>query len=47
MLFSVSAYDPVVLAVVLVVLVAVAVISCWLPAVTASRSDPLAALRAE
>jgi predicted permease len=47
MLFGVSAHDPAVLGSVAVILALVAVIACWIPALTASRSDPMDALRAE
>ena len=46
-LFGVEAADPVTFAAVPLVLAAVAVIACYLPARRASRLDPLAALRRE
>ncbi|MHB1192004.1 MAG: ADOP family duplicated permease [Longimicrobiales bacterium] len=46
-LFGVSGYDPLVLASVLGVLVAAACLGCWLPAVRATRVDPLRALAAD
>jgi ABC-type antimicrobial peptide transport system permease subunit len=47
MLFGVSAHDPAVLTSVAAILAVVALVACWLPAHTASRSDPMEALRAE
>jgi predicted permease len=47
MLFGVSAHDPAVLASVALILALVAAVSCWLPAASASRANPMEALRAE
>ncbi len=47
LLYGVEATDPVTFGVVVVVLVAVALIASYLPALRASRTDPLEALRFE
>jgi putative ABC transport system permease protein len=47
LLFSVSATDPVTFAIVSALLIVVALLACWLPALRASRVDPLVALRHE
>jgi putative ABC transport system permease protein len=47
MLFQVSAMDPSTFAAVGMVLIAVAALACWLPAVRATRIDPTLALRRE
>jgi predicted permease len=45
MLFGLSPADPLSLAAASVVLILVAILACWLPAVTASRTNPMQALR--
>jgi predicted permease len=46
-LFGVTASDPVIYATVTLVLVAAAIVACWLPARKASRVNPIVTLRAE
>jgi putative ABC transport system permease protein len=46
-LFGVNANDPLIYAVVTIVLIAAAVVACWLPARRASRVNPMITLRAE
>jgi putative ABC transport system permease protein len=46
-LFETSPHDPVTFAVVPLVLLAVALLACWLPARRAAKVDPMVALRAE
>ena len=46
-LWGVSAYDPITLSAVAVLLLTTGVIACWVPARRASRVDPLVALRYE
>jgi ABC-type antimicrobial peptide transport system permease subunit len=47
LLYEVSAADPAVFVLVPMLLVAIALLSCWPPSRRAARSDPLEALRAE
>jgi predicted permease len=47
MLFGVSATDPLTFAAVVALLLAVALLACWIPARKAMRVDPMAALRHE
>jgi putative ABC transport system permease protein len=47
LLFEVSPTDPVTFAIVALVLVAAALLACYLPARKASRVDPIVALRCE
>jgi putative ABC transport system permease protein len=46
-LFEVKAIDPVIYAVVSILLALAAILACWLPARRASRVDPIVTLRAE
>ncbi|MEE9235981.1 MAG: ABC transporter permease [Candidatus Acidoferrales bacterium] len=46
-LFSVSATDPVIFALVAALLLAIALLACWIPARRAMRVDPMVALRHE
>jgi ABC-type antimicrobial peptide transport system permease subunit len=47
LLFAVKALDPMVFSVVPIVLIGVALVSVWLPAMRASRVDPIQVLRYE
>jgi putative ABC transport system permease protein len=47
LLYDVDAHDPATFVVVVVLLVAVSLLACWIPARRASRVDPMVALRAE
>ena len=47
LLYETERYDPVTFGTVPLVLVAIALVACWLPAYRASRVESLAAMRAE
>jgi putative ABC transport system permease protein len=47
MLYGVTAFDPVTIGIVAVLLFAVSLVASWLPGRRASRVDPLIAMRSE
>ena len=46
-LHGVTSHDPLVFAATALVLAAIAMLACWLPARRAAKADPVTALRAE